>query len=421
MPKYKVLVVADHEEKRLMLRQRLSRAEGVALVGFAGVDADIMTKIKGYAPHVVLLVQEQGDLAIMELAQRIYQGFPGCAVALLVPALGMDQVKAAMQSGVRQIISEDNLSTLNDALVQAAMFEQGRSHEVGGEPRVITVFSGKGGTGRTTIAVNLAVAMASASRRVALIDLNLNFGDAALLLNINAKDTISDLVQDKTVLMIDDIKSFSIQHSSGLSVLCAPTSPEFAEYINARHVEMLLNTMRPYYDFIVVDLPNDLNETTLTAIENSDDILMVARKDISNLRATKILLGILATLQQNEKVHLVINPNRKSIVNLKDFDRVLDTSVRYVLPEDIQTTQISQERGIPLVTGFPQTEIAREINHIAQDMINRSVRKDMAESPAAGPESAPHQIGKKVKKNPPDKPPKKPGKLFGGKQKGGTP
>jgi len=184
---------------------------------------------------------------------------------------------------------------------------------------------------------------------------------------------------------------------------------------------MLLNTMRPYYDFIVVDLPNDLNETTLTAIENSDDILMVARKDISNLRATKILLGILATLQQNEKVHLIINPDRKSIVNLKDFDRVLDTPVRYVMPEDIKTTQISQERGIPLVTGFPQTEIAREMNHIAQDMIHRSVRKDMAEGPVAESAAAPRQAGKKTRQKPPEKPPKRTRKLFGGKQKGGTP
>ncbi len=421
MPKYKVLVVADNEEKRLLLRQRLSRAEGVALVGFAGVDADIMTKIKGYAPHVVLLVQEQGDIAIMELAQRIYQGFPGCAVALLVPSLGMDQVKAAMQSGVRQIISEDNLSALNDSLVQAAMFEQGRAYDVGGEPRVVTIYSGKGGTGRTTIAVNLAVSMASAGRRVALVDLNLNFGDAALLLNINAKDTIADLVQDKTTLMIDDIKSFSIQHSSGLNVLCAPTSPEFAEYINSRHVEMLLNTMRPYYDFIVVDLPNDLTETTLTALENSDDIILIARKDISSLRSTKILLTILTTLQQHEKAHLIINCDRKSIVNLKDFDRVLDVPVSYVLPEDTKTTQISQERGIPLVTGFPQTDIAREIIRIGQDMIALSVRQDLSENPSADlvEGTKKNKDKAKAKAAKPAKSARKPIKLFGGAKKGG--
>ena len=115
-----------------MIRQRLSLAEDLALVGFAPVDADILSKIKGYAPHVVLLVQEQGDAGILELAQRIYQGFPGCAIALLVPELDLELVKSAMQSGVRQVISEDNLSTMIDQIVQVALFEQGRAIEAGG-------------------------------------------------------------------------------------------------------------------------------------------------------------------------------------------------------------------------------------------------------------------------------------------------
>ena len=430
MAKYKVLAVVNNEEKRLMLRQHLTRAEGVALVGFANIDADIMTKIKGYAPHIVLLVQEQGDAGIMELAQRIYQGFPGCAIAMLVPSLDLELIRSAMQSGVRQIISEDNLSALNETLVQAALFEQGRTTETGGEPHVVALYSGKGGVGRTTVAVNLAVAMATAGRRVALIDMSLNFGDASLLLNINAKDTIAELVQEKTSFLIEDIKSFSMQHSSGLSILCAPSSPEFAEYITARHVEMLLTTMRPYYDFIIVDLPNDLAETTLTALESADDIILLARKDISSLRSTKVLLGILATLQQQDKIRLVINADRKSIVNQKDFDRILNIPVDYVLPEDLKTTQQSQERGVPLVVGFPRTALAQEITHMAQDMIDRSAKKEL-QAPAEGelPFSQPGEpkIRKSVRKRPArtkkEKPPvKKPGglgKIFKLPSKGG--
>ncbi len=360
-----------------MIRQRLSLAEDLALVGFAPVDADILSKIKGYAPHVVLLVQEQGDAGILELAQRIYQGFPGCAIALLVPELDLELVKSAMQSGVRQVISEDNLSTMIDQIVQVALFEQGRAIEAGGEPRVIAVYSGRGGAGRTTIAVNLATSLAVAGRRTALVDLNLNFGDASLLLNINAKDTIAELAQEKSSFTIEDIKSYSMQHSSGLHILCAPASPEFSEYITARHVEMLLTTMRPYYDFIIVDLNNDMADTTLTALENSDDIYLVAHRDISSLRSTKILLNVMTTLQQQDKLHLLVNADHTSIVNIKDFDRILSLPVAYVLPEDVKTTQLSQERGVPLVIGFPRTAVAQVFAQMSQYLIDRSAKKEI--------------------------------------------
>lgn len=360
-----------------MIRQRLSLAEDLALVGFAPVDADILSKIKGYAPHVVLLVQEQGDAGILELAQRIYQGFPGCAIALLVPELDLELVKSAMQSGVRQVISEDNLSTMIDQIVQVALFEQGRAIEAGGEPRVIAVYSGRGGAGRTTIAVNLATSLAVAGRRTALVDLNLNFGDASLLLNINAKDTIAELAQEKSSFTIEDIKSYSMQHSSGLHILCAPASPEFSEYITARHVEMLLTTMRPYYDFIIVDLNNDMADTTLTALENSDDIYLVAHRDISSLRSTKILLNVMTTLQQQDKLHLLVNSDHTSIVNIKDFDRILSLPVAYVLPEDVKTTQLSQERGVPLVIGFPRTAVAQVFDQMTKYLIDRSAKKEI--------------------------------------------
>ncbi|NCC75298.1 MAG: hypothetical protein EOM08_02560 [Clostridia bacterium] len=279
--------------------------------------------------------------------------------------------------GVRQVISEDNLGSLNDQLVQAALFEQGRAAEAGGDPRIISIYSGKGGVGRTTIAVNLAVSLAAAGRRTALIDLNLSLGDAALLLNINAKDTLAELAQEKRAFTIEDIKSYSMQHASGLSVICAPVSPEFAEYITSKHVEMLLNTMRPYYDYIIVDLPNDMAETTLTALETSDDIFLVARKDISSLRSTKILINVLTTLQQLEKLHLLVNSNRPGVVNLKDFTRILEMPVDAVFSEDIKMTQISQERGIPLVIGFPRTQLATEINRLANSLIDKSVKRSL--------------------------------------------
>jgi len=377
MPRYKVLAIVEHEEMRLELRTRMAQMENIALIGFAAIDADIMTKIKGYAPHVVLLVQETGDSGILEIAQRIYQGFPGCALVLLTRSTHIQLLKNAMQAGIREVIDFQGIDSLEDTLIQAALLERGRSVETGSDPRVIAVCGGRGGSGKTTVAVNLAVAFALAGRRTALIDLCLNFGDAAMLLNISAKDTISELVQEKSSFTIDDIKSFCMQHKSGVSVLCAPGSPASAEYVTSRHVESLINQMRPYYDFLVLDLPCDLSDTTLTTFDNADDILLVGRKDISNLRACKQVMEVLTTLQQHEKAQFLLNADHKSVITRKDFEKILDIPVSYVLPEDTKTARICLERGTPFVLEMPRSPIAKEMKRIAKSWIDRNNRRDV--------------------------------------------
>jgi pilus assembly protein CpaE len=364
MPKYKVLIAANNEELRLMIRQKLSNDDEIAIVGFTDMGPNLISKVKGYAPHAVLLAQDKDIPGIMEIAQGIYQGFPGCAVVLLTPIVDINLFHTAMQSGIRTVIKLEDIEKLKTSLVHAAQFEQCRTVENGRDPRVISIYGGKGGSGKTTVAVNLAVAFAQRSQRTALVDLCLNFGDASLFLNITAKDTIAELVQEKNTFTIDDIKSFSMQHSSGLSILCSPSVPEYAEYVTAAHVETLINQMRPYYDYIILDLPCDLSDCTLAALENSDDILIVSRPDISNLRAAKLAVGILRTLQQEDKVKLVLNADYESSLTHKDFERVLETPIFSVIPEDFKTARLSMQRGIPFITGSPKAPISVAVHRL---------------------------------------------------------
>ena len=375
MPKYKVLVAVNNEETRLTIRQKLTKEPEIAIVGFTAMEPSVLTKINGYAPHVVILVQDKDETNVMEIAQRIYQGFTGCALVLVSHDTNMQIIQSAMQSGIRIVVDMADLDTLKDSLIQAAVFEQGRIVETGREPHVISVYSGKGGVGKTTIAVNLAVALAQSGHRTALIDLCLLYGDAAVLLNITAKDTIAELVQEKRTFAIDDIRSFSIQHASGVSLLCSPSAPEYAEYVTPKHVETLINLMRPFYDFIILDLPCDLSECTLTAMENSDNILLVSRPDISNLRAAKLALGIFRTLQQEEKVLFLLNADHKSALTHKDFEQLLELPVSYSLPEDMKSARLSQQRGVPFVIGMPTGPIAQGIQRLISRWIEKTDRR----------------------------------------------
>ncbi len=375
MLKYKVLVAVNSEEIRLAIRQKLAKEQEIALVGFTAMDPSVLAKINGYAPHVVLLVADKDEAGVMEIAQRIYQGYAGCTLVLLTDQPSMQVIQNAMQSGFRLVADRNDLDTLKDSLIQAAVFEQGRLGEAGRDPHVISVYGGKGGVGKTTIAVNLAVSLAQLGYRTALIDLCLLYGDAALFLNINAKDTIAELVQEKHAFTIDDIRSFSIQHTSGVSVLCSPSAPEFAEYVTPKHVEALVNQMRPFYDFIIVDLPSDLSECTLTALENSDHILMVSRLDISSFRAAKLAMGIFRTLQQEEKVLFLINADYKSVLTHRDFEQLLESPVSYALPEDAKSARLSQQRGMPFVIGMPKAPISLGIQRLAGHWAEKSDRR----------------------------------------------
>ena len=375
MARYKILAVAESEEVRLNIRDQLSQYDDIALVGFAAADADLASKIKGYAPHAVLLAQDQEDADFYDLAQRIYQEFPGCAMVLILDNLTIDSVRSAMQAGIREVIGKDNLDALHTSLIKAARMEQSRASGTQTDPRVVSFFSGRGGVGKTTMAVNSAIALALSGQRTMLVDLNLAFGDAALLLNIKTKDTLAELVQEKSSFSIDDIRSFSMQHPAGISFLSAPASPEHAEYITARHIELLINQLRPYYDFIVLDLPCDISDTTIAAIEASDILVMTSRKDMSGLKVTRQMLDIFTTLQLGDKIRLLLNLDKKSVLSQKDMERVLDRSFDYVLGEDIKTAQSCQERGAAFVYEMPRSALSRGVQKMVQSWINEVKRE----------------------------------------------
>jgi pilus assembly protein CpaE len=134
--------------------------------------------------------------------------------------------------------------------------------------------------------------------------------------------------------------------------------------VTGKHIEKIINLMRPYYDYIVIDLPSEFNECTLTAMENSDDIILVSCPDISCLRNTKLALAVMQNLQLSEKVKLVMNADKKGVLTHKDFERVLELPVTFSVPEDPKNAPLSVERGVPIVMGMPRSPMSRAIRDI---------------------------------------------------------
>jgi len=376
MEKIKVMIVGNSDSKIYELKGELTH-EDIAFMGFSKQGAGAMEKVLSINPNVILIQCEEEYDDAVELAETVYIKMPGCCVIMLCDKLEGDIIEKAMLAGVRKVLQRPiDSKTLIENIKLAYSVERTRALNVNTsatnmQSRVITVFGTKGGIGKTTISVNLAVLLAQMGKKTAIIDTDLQFGDVNVFLDLDPKDTIAELAQDRNASDIDAIKRFMMLHYSGVSVLCAPKSPEYAEYVTAKHIETIINTMRPHYDYIIIDTTPMFNDATLVAIENANLVLLVSALDISTLRNTRMCLNILDSIQQKDKVELIVNRITDGIITIRDVKRVLDMQIKNRISLDYKTALTSQNKGIPIVIEAPRTQIAQELTQIAKNIVRQ--------------------------------------------------
>ena len=198
-----------------------------------------------------------------------------------------------------------------------------------------------------------------------------NSGTYIFFLDIEPTETISDLVQEYTSPNIDLIRSYMTVHSSGVHVLCAPKSPEYAELVSPEKVLSILSLLRTYYDYVIIDTPPFFSEVTITAIESSSTILFITGLDISILKNSKLSLSLLESLQQMEKIKLIVNRAVSvSSITLDDIQRLINCPIWAKIPSDYKVAVTALNRGIPFVTGAPKSELSRSLSSVADLLLD---------------------------------------------------
>ncbi|MDD4689584.1 MAG: AAA family ATPase [Eubacteriales bacterium] len=372
MDKLKIAVVTNNIDQQIEIKNLL-KDDDIVIVGFLNYDNMTSLKLLGNNPDVIIFVRDGKEDSLFVVAADIYAKSVGVGMLVMADDINLELLTRAMECGIRQVVGTgSDAAKLKEAIFKSHNIESQRvgdreTHSL--QRKVISYFGGKGGTGKTTVSVNTAVALANAGKKTVILDLDLQFGDVPILLDIEPKDTIYTIVEEKTAITIDSVKSVLAFHRSGLGVLAAPRSPEFAEYVDEKTVETIINVLKPYYEYIIIDLPPGFNDTTIAAIENSDIVNLVSAVDISSLRNAKLCMNILEALRQSDKATLILNRMVDGIVSKKDFEQILDLNVALVLPDDTKTVLTGLNKGVPFVGGNVKNPIVSVMNEYVRSLI----------------------------------------------------
>ena len=235
--------------------------------------------------------------------------------------------------------------------------------------RMVAVYSPKGGVGTTTIATNIAVVAAGhRPDRVALVDLDLQFGSVATHLNLDAKQTLADVARDASALREPELlRSYATRHGSGLRVFAAPPTPELAELVSTEAVGQLLGTLVEAYDQVVIDAGSTLDERTMLVLEAAESVVLPVHPEIAALKAMHSLLDYLneAGTIGTKALFVLNNVFAREILKMRDIEAALGTRIASDLPYDPFLYLKAVNEGVPIVLGASRSPAAEQLVKLA--------------------------------------------------------
>jgi pilus assembly protein CpaE len=376
------------------VRQALSSHAAIKVVGTAVDAPSAGDRLREEQVDVLLHGSSRGDRLPTQDIHTLQAASPA-PIVIVTSGCTPEFLQEALAHGVQDVIilpqlTESLVFTMQRAHVlnhnaprqQTAQNAPARS---GGEGRVITVFSPKGGVGKSTMATGLAGAYAGPLKRhTLLIDLDLQFGDVGIMMGIDPTQTIVDLVTTTGELDPDKLGGYVVHHPSGVDVLAAPLRPEDAELVTEDRIGQLVDVAKAAYDIVVLDTPPHFDATTLAALDRSDRLVLLTTMDIPTVKNAKLALQTLNLLQYpRERIALVVNrPLPRADLRESDISRTLDMAITAVIPGD-KEIGAAVNRGVPITSSNSRAPAAKAIRDLAELLLPGAQQTD-AKSAANG-------------------------------------
>jgi len=349
-----------------------------------GNDTPILSNIDSLLRHlnehptestVVVGPTVDSDVAF-DLAENMRVARPALGVILIRRRFDTVLLADAMRSGIREVVPDRDIAALVIAVRRSSdIARKMREHEGDDAPgsgrlhgQVLTVFSAKGGCGKTTVATNLGAALAANGRhQVCVLDLDLAFGDVAIALQLFPAHTIGDAVHLAGTLDEEGVSGLLTPHSPGLFALVAPVEPGTAEGVPASLVGELINVLRNMFDYIVIDTPPAFTDHVLAALDSSDLLLLLATLDIPALKNLKLTLETLDLLNfPRERWRVVLNrADAKVGLSLTEVEKTLNVAISVYVPSS-RAVPTSINRGVPIVLDDPGHPVSQAFRNFAE-------------------------------------------------------
>ncbi len=354
------------------LRESLNAHRELELVGSAENVAQAAATLAGGHLDCVLHATRSSSLPATEIAAIREQ----TRAPIIVIAAGESAalLEEALEADVTDVLLLPQLVENVVFAIRKASHTKRQLHVTSHRPRhgrIVTVFSPKGGTGKTVMATNLAAAIAKhESKRVLLLDLDLQFGDAAIVLGIEPDKTIYDLVVAPGELDVEKLAGYITRHPSGLDVLPAPLRPEDAELVTEGKLGLLLDVAREAYDVIVVDTSPFFHGPMLATLDRTDELMMVCGLDVPTLKNVRLSLQTLELLSfPSQRIKFVLNrANSKVGLKRKEVEASLKVKVMSEVPSE-RAVPLSVNRGNPAVLAEPGADFSKAIRELAKTLL----------------------------------------------------
>jgi pilus assembly protein CpaE len=384
----RVILVSAQQSTRDEVEQALAGWRGGCQLSWVSQPDLATARSQDLLPHVVLVDEELAGAHAVALIRELTRRAPGTAIVALLTGEAIGQAREAVLAGARGFVTkplrgDDLVITLRQVLRERQEDLREADDEEAPPGKVVVFCAPKGGTGRTTLAINTGLGVRMAiNKPVALVDADFAAPALDVALNLHFERNVVDLLPRLSRLDKDLISGVLAVHASGLHVLLAPPPADLSSPISLPQVQHILVLLRRMFPWVFVDLGLPLDETAFAFLDSADRIVLSVLPEMVGLRNTRLMLDQLQDQGYREdKVCLVLNrASMKGGISQRDIEERLRVKVNHRIPDDQPAATQSINRGVPLVANHQRSAVARAMRSLAQHLIDGLEPEETARS-----------------------------------------